>query len=712
MTIYGGDYYGTATAIYGDPTQLDYDATPFIAVCSEANFVKLTWHPPKGNWTRIRLVRSSKGPPAYEDDGAVLFDRNVGPSSAAPVDVSSYFDTGTATSVGDLAGDRWYNYALYVYGLTTGVGGTNGWIQAAMADVLVVNDHQNIAKMQNLLPSVYTTDPHWAGEGQADAGTQMSRFMSLFGFQADTVRSTYETLLSLHDPSKVPWRVLSLLCAELGVPYEPQLGLTNTRVLLTNAVHIHKTKGTIPGIEAFASSLTGWGTDVVQGINLMLDYNDSSAEEGIGNWWPKALCTLAQAPSSTLTPYVSPTGNLTQGSLALTSTAAGTCQARCGGSRTHGTLRDGVPVTAGQVYSLSGRVNSGLVNNCGLAWFNSKGVFISLSTGTAPITAVTGAWSQLTAVNLTAPAGAYFATVHWTVDATAAAQIAYSDAWQVEKSATASAFQEARQLQVLLDADRINEVTNPSFEVGTTDWSIGATALAFPSTSITRLTSDSADIAGTCCAVVVTPGTNEHEGTTLSVTGLLPLQDYTVSVWIKAISGSPIIIRARDTTNLGAVVESTSVATGAGWVRKSLLITTGVLPATLTIAITTPVTLHVASTFRIDAVLVERGQALRDYFDASTVGAHTGDYFWAGVAHASKSFLYRNYAAKTQRLGELLPDYLWPGMTFSLVLTGAGTGTAAIVVSGGGYGSGLYGAGTYTSVESYDGGTYDGGPYV
>lgn len=693
MTIFGGDTYGSATAIYGAEGVLTFDALPFVATCIDANIVKLTWVMPTGTWTRLRLVRSSWGASVDENDGGSLFDLSIGPSSPSPSTLTSFFDVGVSgtTEGGDLPGDRWYDYSLWCFGIGVGESGADDWVFAGRTDCLVTNDHKNSERMQNLLPSVFTTAPQWAGGGQADTDTQMSRFLSLFGFQADVVRASYESLLHLHDPDRTPSRVLALLCSELGVPYEPQLGLSHTRVLLRNAMHIHKTKGTGPGVEDFASSLTGWGCDVRLGHNLMLDFNDSSAEQGVGGWYAKANCTLAQVGPDTLAPFTNDT-NLTNGAMALTSINSGFCGARLGdqaGAR--GVLASGIPVQSSQEYTISAYVQPATVavtNAIGMQWFDNKGKLISASFD-VPTLSVLGTWTRISASSIS-PINAAFASLFWSVQATGSNEVHYADAIQLEVAASPSAFQEARQLQLYLSADRANYVPNPSFEVDTTLWTSAASPTAAAATSITRVSPDNAPEAGTCAAAVLTPGTAVNEGVTTTVAGLTGNQDYMVTAWVKPVSGRPVVLRVQDTTNGGAIVES-ALGTGTDWVRLNAHIVTGNITSTVSISLTTDDVTAAASVFRIDAVMLERGVSIRDYFDASTVGVSPSDYLWAGTAHASVSYLYVNRVAKILRLTELLPDYIWPGTTFNLITGQPSPGTSHLAYGGGAYGIDQFG---------------------
>jgi hypothetical protein len=417
----------------------------------------------------------------------------------------------------------------------------------------------------------------------------------------------------------------------------------------------------------------------------MLDYNDSSFEESFGNWYGVSNCLIARVDSTVIAPFSN--GNMANGSLSMTSITNGTSEARVGGrTGASGVLSSGVPIQSLQTYTASAYMLPAvtpLSNTLSIRWYDVHGNFISTSTG-VPTTSVIGTWTRLS-VTGTSPTNAAFACLRWQVQVTAGAQVNYLDAIQLEVSPTATTFQEARQLQLYLGADRTNYVPNPSFEVDTSLWSIATTGTAASATSITRVTTDSAANTGTCCAEVVTPGAALNEGSTTVLSSVLGGQDYTVTAYVKPEAGRPVVLRVQDVTNGSMIVES-GASVGTGWQRLNAHLTTGPSTASVSISLTTDDVTRAASTFRIDGVMMERGISILDYFDASTVGVNPEDYEWGGVPHQSVSYFYDLFVAKTLRLTELLPDYLWPGMTFSFI-----TGTPPPNANHLAYGNGAYG---------------------
>ena len=139
-------------------------------------------------------------------------------------------------------------------------------------------------------------------------------------------------------------------------------------------------------------------------------------------------------------------------------------------------ITQGVPVTAGLSYAFSVYAGSmGTVRNVQskIRWYTRLGVFISETSGTAVSTVLNTLTARPSAIG-TAPTGAYYAVPKVTVVAATdtATEFHYLDGAQFEQSASVTAFQESRQLQITLRATRINELTNPHFAAPITPWAV------------------------------------------------------------------------------------------------------------------------------------------------------------------------------------------------------------------------------------------------
>jgi hypothetical protein len=142
---------------------------------------------------------------------------------------------------------------------------------------------------------------------------------------------------------------------------------------------------------------------------------------------------------------------------------------------------EGVPVTAGSsytfsVYSAAGTTVRGIVLK--LRWYDRLGEFISENSGSS-VNNTVGDFSARPTVTATAPTDTYYAVPVITVVSAAASssnEYHYFDCAQFEQASSATDFDEARQIHMVLRATRINELLNPHFASPLTPWAItGAT---------------------------------------------------------------------------------------------------------------------------------------------------------------------------------------------------------------------------------------------
>lgn len=664
-SLYGIDYYGAAQLV-------NFSVAPFLATPYDHQQIALSWANAGGAWTHIRLVRNSYGFPVNETDGVIVFDLNSGPSASGSIDgaITNYLDTG-------LAAGQFYYYSMFLYGLNA-YNGRDDWRRAGDVQGLSVADYGYTQKLASQFPTVFGTDLGAIESATMDADTVLYRFLSLMGFELDRIRSEHDSLLNVNDPSAVSGGLLPLMANQYGLAYEPAVGMQQLRVLLRNIQHIYKVKGTVPGISALVEAFTNWGNIITDSPNLMLDYNDSSFEEGIGNW-----NSTSASPSVTLSQYIS------DGSVAAFSTGAnkvnGLLKATMGssggltmvvGNKGAGVINPGInsilygiPVVPGQQYVASAYVRANTTVRAftiGIAWYRIDGTYISGAAASSGGTNdATGSWTRISspAVGGTAPSNAAYAAVNVASSAVALAsgEIHYVDAVQFETGSTASAFQEARDQRITLLADRVNEVTNPNFETNTTGWT------ATGSTAISRVTTQQHE--GAASMQIVNDSSASFVYTT---TPLIPgVTQYTFSTWVYGPAGNYHLSHYQSTPSAGTQLiagPTTAVPTNS-WTRLSLTVTVPIGETAARWAIVGPA----STTFFVDSVLVERGANLLPYFDAGISVTHPADYLWEGTTNASRSHYYINRQAKLYRIGLLLKDYVWNGSTFTLLSAQPGT---------------------------------------
>jgi hypothetical protein len=187
---------------------------------------------------------------------------------------------------------------------------------------------------------------------------------------------------------------------------------------------------------------------------------------------------------------------------------------------------------------------------------------------------------------------------------------------------------------------RRNLCANPSFETAATYWGVNAT---YWTNAGATLTLDPGwTVAGRQSARVDCDGAASQQGVTyqFDAPGFVarPGTTYTVSATIRNVTGRPVAIKVRDTTNLINAPFSPTVAAGQT-IRVSATITTGAAanPVVL-VGIATDTTPGV-STFYVDAVLIEEAATPGAYFDGDTPDYPGADYAWTGAPGVSASTL-------------------------------------------------------------------------
>lgn len=198
--------------------------------------------------------------------------------------------------------------------------------------------------------------------------------------------------------------------------------------------------------------------------------------------------------SGTVSPYPLPWAEITaplnypnkqSGVLAVhnSSGSTGTVAFSCG---TTNPVTRGVPVEAGLSYTFSIYTSAKSTTRnvtAKINWYDRLGTLLSTSSGTATANTA-GVLSVRPYVTATAPTDAYYAVPEVSIASvgnSASLEFHYFDAAQFEQSASATDFDEARNIHITLRANRINELVNPAFAAPYTPWVVtGATYTTNP----------------------------------------------------------------------------------------------------------------------------------------------------------------------------------------------------------------------------------------
>jgi len=297
MSRYGIDYYGLS--YYGSGTGVKFDASPFTAKPYGYGGIRLNWTSPGGAWAKIKIVRNSYGYPVNAYDGQTVLTAFNGN------DPTYYIDTT------NLVQGAFYYYSIFVLETTQYL-----WVRAGNAESVSVKNYSSSDKLYEYLPQIYKISQPYMATSTPD-NIDLYNFLSLFGFELDYYQTLTALLMQRYNVETVNGVLIETMMEQFGLFYEPEIGLERNRIILRDGVTLSQKKGSKAGLRDYIKDFSGYAVPepiatqqfVVQtdgsykltntgytipanptidgltiGHNLMLNYNDSSFEESIGNW--------------------------------------------------------------------------------------------------------------------------------------------------------------------------------------------------------------------------------------------------------------------------------------------------------------------------------------------------------------------------------------------------------------------------------------------
>lgn len=299
MGVYGIDVYAQ-THFGRDPSLVrpDFAVDPFEAMAIDYSTLHLTWQKPNStDCTYLRLVRNPHNLPQDEDDGTPLWgDASTTPPYSDFVQRNvSFTDTGL--------GGGFFYYTMWGWSQSDSI-----WVRCTDLIALVPLNWGYGYRLYNLLPLAYRdadailVDPYnpWPVNSPQPP---LRRYLSLLGFQMDFIRTELESLTSVNDAMNCSGALLPLLAQQFGLTNEPGIGMQQERVLIENAIHLYKLKGSPRGISEFCSILTGYPMAALthHGYNVLPCLDDGVFAESTGTWqrWPPWDTDFPDPPGNT-----------------------------------------------------------------------------------------------------------------------------------------------------------------------------------------------------------------------------------------------------------------------------------------------------------------------------------------------------------------------------------------------------------------------------
>jgi hypothetical protein len=622
---YGINYYGATD--YGAFVKLAFSVEPMSVLVLDFTKVLIGWQTPRGDFSRIRLLRSQVGFPETAEDGIIIFDEFA---TEGTVSRAEYIDGEDNPSDVPLIPGRQTYYRVFLFT------DQNVWRVAGSITAIVPSNHNVQTTFMNSLPRVFTSIEH-GSFGTVDTTSAFYNFVEGLTFSQEQFYTLLDLLKPRHTGIETPVELLPLEVASLGLTPEAGLPTKNRKRLIREANYLYARKGTQVALETYAESLTGFEPTITVSENLLLTVQDSTFYGGIGNW----VASNAVLTSST---EQVPDSNTNQ----IDTTKTGKIVASNSGSMVLGDtniITKGVPVLPSTAYIVSCKLKSpASAGNITLSvrFYDKDGTATSAA-NTATAVAANNTWKSASKT-ATSDATSSYAII---TIAYSAAGTYYIDQVCMQEGGTV-AYDEARAIDVFLSPLKTNYIKNPSFEVNSTTWALnGAT---FTQDSGVPTYGYSGNYSG---KFVVT---NPWSITTDYEIPVTPGKYYTASASIKALAALSANIKITFYDDADAVVET---------VTQAISVTTSFASVTLTgltdstsEASYAKVSFYgtTAGSIFLDLIQFEQSQVATDYFD----GSLPSDFgaVWEGTDDASYSHLYPSKPKKIPRLGKTMNDWV------------------------------------------------------
>jgi phage tail-like protein len=622
---YGVNYYGASK--YGAFAKLAYSVEPMSALVLTFTKVEVSWQPPRGTFSRVRLVRNQAGYPETAEDGVIIFDEIATEGNVS----RSYFIDGedNPSDVPFVSGRQTY-YRFFLFT------NQNVWRVAGSINVTIPSDHNAQNKFINTLPRVFTSSEQ-TPLGAVDTDSDLYKFLDGLMFTFEESLTFLDLLRPRHTGLETPLQLLNVEASNFGLTQEPSLPTKNRKRLIREALYMYTKKGTRLGLETYAESLTGFSPTITVSENLLLSVDDSTFYGGTGNW------VATNAAISSTTEQVPPTVDNQ-----IDTTKTGKVVATNSGSMTLGLdnpITKGVPIEPETEYIVSCKLKSpASAGNITLSvrFYDKDGTATSTATSATAV-AANNTWKS-SSVTATSDADSSYAVI---TIAYSAAGTYYIDQVCMQTGDTV-VYDEARAVDIFLNPTKTNLIKNPSFEVNATDnWTLSGSATIVGDVDVSNLAysgTQSGKITGT--------------GSWTLTSNQMPVINnvfYTASGLAKTTEDLTVTFVARDSN--GDVIESVDVyplGTVSDWSRFTA---TDLIDSTLTDVATYEVVFSGdAGDYYLDCIQFEKSPIASDYFDGS-LPADFGAV-WEGTDDNSYSHLYPNKPQKVDRLGKTLIDWM------------------------------------------------------
>lgn len=188
--------------------------------------------------TEIYIVVNQYGEPLTVEDGTTVFTCDSTTYTDTYRHVTTLYKPGT-----------WLYYGFFIHYSD----GTIDWFErAATVTIQLPYYYQSLEDIWSHVPEYFRNLDYSEGQGH------LRKYLSLFGWELDKIRSLIESLITVNDPLTSPTPTLDAIAMQLGVPVTSlDIGTARLRSVLSNIFNLRQRKGTADGIASFISAMSG-----------------------------------------------------------------------------------------------------------------------------------------------------------------------------------------------------------------------------------------------------------------------------------------------------------------------------------------------------------------------------------------------------------------------------------------------------------------------
>lgn len=280
MAVYGKDFYGLTK--YGADIHVEYSVEPFEAQPDGYRTVRLSWSPPAGDWTRLRLLKNRLGYAVNASDGEILFD------SETPI---NYWTDG------DLTPGAWYYYTLYLE--VDGV-----WNRVGVTSSLAIKDFGFAGLLWDRIPHYFHYVPRYPDgtvktyfvsaevydpDRLDQINQHLQQFLTVLGWGFDFMRTYSDTTLWANHARLMHLENLDRLARTLGTTYEYEIPARLMRAKVANTALLARSRGTLHGLRDMLALSSGYDVEVEVGPNVMLNEDQANFASPVYDEWSPAI---------------------------------------------------------------------------------------------------------------------------------------------------------------------------------------------------------------------------------------------------------------------------------------------------------------------------------------------------------------------------------------------------------------------------------------